>query len=253
MFTSVVHVWKELLMPLSTGEDTNCQPADTSSSHNSSVSYHRQLECSTGMTEGAPDPTTTTPQLSLSTPLPHQHASWLNSPAGSNPPKSSPANRSLKTNGEELFGSEDAAGAVLSKATSHLLSLPLSLSHTNITLSPPFQPPLRTPWPPSPQEGSRGGGSLGSALLSACSSFEVSSARIWTVFTWRLLPCCVCQAEVITAQRVVPTAMTRRGRCGEGGGARSTSVSRAALTHSDVVQTRQLPSGVRLHGHDLLK
>lgn len=75
----IASIWD---MPLSTGMDVNQGPAgaDTSSSLNSSVSCHRQLECSTGMTEGVSDShNDIPPPLSTST-LPHQHASWLNPP-----------------------------------------------------------------------------------------------------------------------------------------------------------------------------
>ena len=63
-------------------------------------------------------------------------------------------NWSVETNGEELPASEDAAGAVLSKATSHLSSP--ALSH------PPPPPPAATPEPrpPSPRGGGGGGGAL---------------------------------------------------------------------------------------------
>lgn len=69
---------------------------------------------------------------SLNATLLHQHASWLNPPEALTP--SVQANRSVETNGEDFPTSEDAAGAVLSKANSHLLSL--SLSHT--TVGPPL-------------------------------------------------------------------------------------------------------------------
>lgn len=147
------------------------------------------------------------PPASVNATLPHQHASSLNPPPALIPPVR--ANRWVETNGEELLGGEDAAGAVLSKATSHLLSL----SHTTATISPPPYP--TSPGHPLHRRGE--GDSPGSALLSACSSFEVSWARIWTVFTWRHPPCCVCQPEVITALQVALTVMTRWGRCGEVG------------------------------------
>lgn len=146
---------------------------DTSSSHNSSVSCHRQLECSTGMTEGVSDHTTTSPNLSQHHPSTTPSTCLLVEPPSSSNPLSPRANRSVETNGKALPGSEDAAGAVLSKATSHL---PLPLTPT------PLSAP-REPRPPSPWEGREGGDSPGCALLSACSSFEVSRARISTVFT----------------------------------------------------------------------
>lgn len=125
-------------------ESRACVGADTSSSYNSSVSCHRQLECSTGMTEGVSDHTTKSPHLS------QHHLSpstclLVEPPARSNLPVR--ANRSVVTNGEELPGSEDAAGAVLSKATSHLLCLSLT--------PPPLLVP-HEPWPPAPREGKRG-------------------------------------------------------------------------------------------------
>lgn len=62
--------------------DVNQGPAgaDTSSSLNSSASCHRQLECSTGMTEGVSDSHNNIPPPLSTTTLPHQHASWLNPP-----------------------------------------------------------------------------------------------------------------------------------------------------------------------------
>ncbi|CAB1448530.1 unnamed protein product [Pleuronectes platessa] len=192
-------------MPLSAALDMNRGPvgADVSSSHNSSVSCHIQLECSTGMTEGVSDHTTTPPPLasnSLNTTLPHQHASWLTlapPPSLYNPT----VNWSVKTNGEELPASEDAAGAMLSKATSHLSSP--ALSHT--TATPPTHPPSPSSHPRAP------------ATLSAGGERE----RGWW---WGALQGLLCyqrapalNPEVITAQRVALTMMTRWGRCGEEG------------------------------------
>ncbi len=122
-------------MPLSRGMDMNWGPEgeDTSSSHISSASCHRQLECSTGMTEGVSDRMTTSPHLSQHHPSPST-CLLVEPPTSSNPPVR--ANQSVETNGEELPGSEDAAGAALSKATSHLLSL----SHHRH-----YRPPLWVP------------------------------------------------------------------------------------------------------------
>lgn len=130
-------------MPLSTGMDMNQGPvgADTSSSHNSSVSCHRQLECSTGMTEGVSDHATS-PQLS------QHNAAPTNMPTTSSNPRVR-ANQSVETNGGELLGGEDAAGAALSKATSHLLSPSLTPQPLSVVFP-------REAWPSSQWEGRRG-------------------------------------------------------------------------------------------------
>lgn len=107
--------------------------ADTSSSHNSSVSCHRQLECSTGMTEGVSSHTTT-PPTSLNTTLPHQHASWLNPPP-----------RALIPPSEVTSQSRQMARSCLVVKTQQVLHCqrPLhtsSLSHTTATIDPPASP-----------------------------------------------------------------------------------------------------------------
>lgn len=211
-------------MPLSTGMDMDRGPAgaETSSLNNSSAGCHRQLECSTRMTEGVSNHKNIPPNLSQHHPFP---STCLLVDPHPTPPGSNPSvwgNWSVETNGEKLPSREDAAGAALSKSHFTLL-LSLSLSHLHH-----YQPPVS---PGHPHHRREEQGSPGFSLLSAYSSFEVSWDKIWTVFTWSHLPCCVCQPEVITAQRVALTVMTRCGRCGEVGRAQCTSVSGAALTH----------------------
>ena len=82
------------------------------------------------------------PPTSLNATLPHQHASWLNPPPALISPV--PAKRSVETNGGELLGGEDAAGAALSKATSHLLSLSHQCHYCPPPQAPPFSPPRAT-------------------------------------------------------------------------------------------------------------
>lgn len=135
----IASVWD---MPLSTGMDMNWRPvrADTSSSHNSGVSCHRQLECSTGMTEGVSDHTTTSPQLILNPPFPGPLSTLpfpINMPSGwINPP---PA---LIPRSELTGQSRQMARSCLVVKTQQVLCCqkPLhtsSLSHTTATITPP--------------------------------------------------------------------------------------------------------------------
>lgn len=94
---------------------------------------------------------------SLNATLLHHHG-W--NPPGALIP-SVQANQSVETNGEDFLTSEEAAGAVLSKANSHLLSLSLT----------PLSAPPYEPWPSSPQEGK---GWL-SRLCSVISMFQLWS------------------------------------------------------------------------------
>lgn len=158
-------------MPLSTEMDVNQGPvgADTSSSLNSSISCHRQLECSTGMTEGVSDSHNNIPPPLSTTTLPHQHASWLNPP---------PA---LISRSELTGQMRQMARSCLVVKTQQVLCCQRPLHTSSISLTPPPIPaPLRAP---ATLHGRGERDSPGSALLSACSSFEVSWARIWTVFT----------------------------------------------------------------------
>lgn len=201
----IVSTWD---MPLRTRMDIHQGPvgADKSSSTKSRGSCHRQLECSTGMTWGVSDPNLPPPILTPSS------ACVL-----INPPDC--VNRSVETNGKEPQSREDAAGAAMSKATSHILCLSYH------------------PHPSSPGYPLCGRGQQGSQSFAWLSAYGWLWSELGPNLDWVYLkassPWCVSQPEVIAAQRVALIVMTRWCRYREV--AQGTSASGAAITHSDVV------------------
>lgn len=154
-------------MLLSTGMNMNQGPAgaDASSSLNSSLSCHRQLECSTGMTEGVSDHTATSPHLCQQPPFP------ISMPPAWTPP---PA---LISRPELSGGSRQMARSCLVVKTQQVLYCQRPLHTSCLSLSPTRRRHYRTP--PTPREprplstGERRGG-----LSRLC--FVISLPQLWS-------------------------------------------------------------------------
>lgn len=134
-------------MPLSTGMDMDRGPAgaETSSLNNSSAGCHRQLECSTGMTEGVSNHKNIPPNLSQHHPFPSTcllvdpHPQALIPQSEVTGQSRQMARSCLVVKTQQVLHCQ--------KATSHFFSLSLTSSPLSA---------LCKPWPPSPQEGRAG-------------------------------------------------------------------------------------------------
>lgn len=143
--------------------------AETSSLNNSSAGCHRQLECSTGMTEGVSNHKNIPPNLSQHHPFPSTcllvdpHPQALIPQSEVTGQSRQMARSCLVVKTQQVLRCQ--------KATSHFFSL----SHLHH-----YQPSAS---PGHPHHRREEQGSPGFSLLSAYSSFEVSWDKIWTVFT----------------------------------------------------------------------